>query len=389
MSRYAPHHHPLLVPVVLMLVAIGRLIGCLLPLRNRSGLFFFFPFYHTGGAERVHSQIVSCFKDQQPWIFFAKRSGDARFYRQFSQAGRCFDIGWLLKYSYPLSVGILAGLIGKHPDARVFGCNSLFYYLLLPHLPEHVRATDLLHALGGGAEQFALPVLERLQQRVVISLGVQNELVAWYRSNGVDPGLEQRITVIPNQVEIPQTVGKSAADGVLRLLYVGRGGDEKRVHLIGRAARICTEQGLAVEVTLAGDLDDAIAAEDRACCRLTGLISVGDQLSRLYQQADLLLITSSREGFPLTVMEGMAHGCVPVCTAVGGIPEHIRHQENGWLLPAGDDEAVVHALVQAVQTLSDNRHLLQQLSTAARHYADTRFSGEHFCEQYRDVIKGV
>ena len=165
MSRYAPHHHPLLVPVVLMLVAIGRLIGCLLPLRNRSGLFFFFPFYHTGGAERVHSQIVSCFKDQQPWIFFAKRSGDARFYRQFSQAGRCFDIGWLLKYSYPLSVGILAGLIGKHPDARVFGCNSLFYYLLLPHLPEHVRATDLLHALGGGAEQFALPVLERLQQR--------------------------------------------------------------------------------------------------------------------------------------------------------------------------------------------------------------------------------
>ena len=389
MIRYAPHHHPLLVPVVLLLVAIGRLIGRLLPLRNRSGLFFFFPFYHTGGAERVHSQIVSCFKDQQPWIFFAKRSEDARFYRQFSQAGRCFDIGWLLKYSYPLSVGILAGLIGKHPDARVFGCNSLFYYLLLPHLPEHVRATDLLHALGGGAEQFALPVLERLQQRVVISRGVQNELVGWYRSNGVDPGLEQRITVIPNQVEIPQTVGKPAADGVLRLLYVGRGGDEKRVHLIGRAARICAEQGLAAEVTLVGDLDNAIAAEDRACCRLTGLVSDGDQLSSLYQQADLLLITSSREGFPLTVMEGMAHGCVPVCTAVGGIPEHIAHRENGWLLPADDDKAVVDALVQAVQTLSADRSLLQQLSTAARQYAETRFSGERFCQQYCDVIRGV
>jgi len=285
--------------------------------------------------------------------------------------------------------GMRAGLIGKHPDARVFGSNSLFYNLLLPHLPKHVRATDLLHALGGGAEQFALPVLERLQQRVTISRGVQDELVAWYRSQGVDPRLEQRIKVIPNQVEIPQAVDKPVVDGVLRLLYVGRGGDEKRVHLIGRAARSCTEQGLAVEVTLVGDLDDTIIAEDRACCRVTGLVSDGDQLSRLYQQADLLLITSSREGFPLTVMEGMAHGCVPVCTAVGGIPEHIIHRENGWLLPADDDDAVVDALVQAVQTLSADRSLLQQLSTAARQYAETRFSGERFCEQYRDLIKGV
>ncbi len=375
-------------PIVRFVVCLGRLIGRLLPYYNPSGLFFFFPFYHTGGAEKVHSQIVSCFKEQQPWVFFAKRSADSGFYRQFEQAGRCIDLGWLLKYTYPLSTGILAGLIGKHPNARLFGCNSLYYYLLLPHLPDHVRATDLLHALGGGAEQYALPVLERLQQRVVISQAVRDELLTWYRTQGVDPRLDQRIMVIPNQVEIPQTVNKPAADGVLRLLYVGRGGAEKRVQLIGRAARICTEQGLAVEVTLAGDLDDAVAAEDRACCRLTGLISDSEQLAELYRQADLLLITSSREGFPLTVMEGMAQGCVPVCTAVGGIPEHIRHQENGWLLPAQDDNAVVEALLQAVKVLAADRALFQRLSAAARQYAENRFSGERFCEQYHDVIRG-
>jgi len=388
MSRYAPQHHPLLSPVVLLLVAIGRLIGGLLPFHNRSGLFFFFPFYHTGGAERVHSQIVACFKDQQPWVFFAKRSVDHGFYQQFAQAGRCFDCGWLLKYTYPLSVGILAGLIGKHPDARVFGCNSLFYYLLLSHLPEHVRATDLLHALGGGAEQFALPVLERLQQRVVISQTVRDELISWYRLHGVDTGLDQRILVIPNRIPIPPELHKPVGERPLRLLYVGRGGAEKRVQLIGRAARLCREKGLEVEVTLVGDLEDAVAAEDRACCHLTGLISDSEQLAELYRQADLLLITSNREGFPLTVMEGMAQGCVPVCTAVGGIPEHIRHQENGWLLPAEDDDVVVEALLQAVAALSADRRLLQRLSTAAYQYAAKNFSGERFCEQYQKVIKG-
>lgn len=389
MNRAAPHHHPLLVPALLPLVAIGRLIGRMLPVRNRSGLFFFFPFYHTGGAEKVHAEIVACFAGERPWVFFTKRSQERRHWKQFTDFARCFDIGRLLKYSYPVSSGILAGLIGKHPGARVFGCNSLFYYLLLPHLPDHVRATDLLHALGGGAEQYALPVLKRLQQRVVISQAVRDELIAWYRAHGVDPGLDQRITVISNQVEIPQTADKPAPDGVLRLLYVGRGGDEKRVSLIGRAARICREQGLAVEVTLAGELDDAIAVEDRACCRLTGLISDANLLSGLYQQADLLLITSSREGFPLTVMEGMAHGCVPVCTAVGGIPEHIVHLETGWLLPADDAEAVVDALVQAVRILSADRSLLQQLSTAARRYARANFSGERFCELYHSVIRGM
>lgn len=387
MNRHVPHH-PLLSPVVLLLVAIGRLIGGLLPFHNRSGLFFFFPFYHTGGAERVHSQIVACFKDQQPWVFFAKRSVDHGFYQQFAQAGRCFDCGWLLKYTYPLSVGILAGLIGKHPDARVFGSNSLFYYLLLPHLPEHVRATDLLHALGGGAEQFALPVLERLQQRVVISQTVRDELISWYRSHGVDTGLEQRILVIPNRIAVSPELHKPVEERSLRLLYVGRGGAEKRVQLIGHVARLCREQGLEVEVTLVGDLEDAIAAEDRAYCRLTGLISDSEQLAELYRQADLLLITSSREGFPLTVMEGMAQGCVPVCTAVGGIPEHIRHKENGWLLPAEDEAVVVSALYEAIVCLNTDRTLLKQLSLASHSYALKCFGGDSFCTQYHAAVLG-
>ncbi len=385
-SRGIPHHHPLLLPVVLLLVAIGRLIGGLLPFHNRSGLFFFFPFYHTGGAERVHSQIVTCFKDRQPWVFITKRSVDHGFYQQFAQAGRCFDYGWLLKYTYPLSVGILAGLIGKHPDARVFGCNSLFYYLLLPHLSEHVRATDLLHALGGGAEQFALPVLERLQQRVVISQTVWDELISWYRSHGVDTGLDQRILVIPNRIAVPPELHKPVEERPLRLLYVGRGGAEKRVELIGRFARQCHEQGVAVSVTLVGDLQGCLAAEDQACCNLTGLIFDAAVLARHYQQADLVLIVSSREGFPLTIMEGMANGCVPVCTAVGGIPEHIRHLENGWLLPDGDEDEIHAALLQAVTTLAADRTLLHHLSCAAADYAQQQFGGNSFCEQYRKVI---
>lgn len=368
-------------------VLLGRLIGRLLPFRNRSGLFFFIPFYHTGGAEQVHVDIVNCFTKEQPWVFFVKKSGDRRYLPQFRSAARCFDYGWLLKYTYPLSIGVLAGLIGRHANPRVFGCNALFYYLLLPYLPAHVRAVDLLHGLGGGAEQFALPVLERLEQRVVISAAVRDELLTFYRREGVDPTLDSRITVIANRVDVPATRSGKSSSGPLQVLFVGRGSEEKRVHLIGRVARLCAEQGLPVQVTLVGDVAGQLEKGDQTCCRLTGPLDHKNEITRCYQQAHLLLITSRREGFPLTVMEGMAQGCVPVCTAVGGIPEHIRHLENGWLLPTEDDDAVVAALCTALEQLSQDRSQLDRLSVAAFEYAQRHFSGERFCEEYRRTLK--
>lgn len=372
--------------LVRMIVAIGAFVGRLLPFINKSGLFFFFPFYHTGGAEKVHSDIVTCFGEERPWVFFAKLSKDTRFLERFKDSARCFDIPWLLKYGYPFSAGIVAGLISRHPSPQVFGCNSIFYYLLLPHLPKQVRTVDLLHALGGGAERFALPVLERLDQRVVISTAVRDELLAFYRSEGVDPALDSRITVIANQVEVPATMPEKSSCGPLQVLFAGRGSEEKRVHLIGQAARHCREQGLAVQFTLVGDLDGWLHEEDRPACTLTGLISSESALTELYRQSHLILISSSREGFPLTLMEGMAQGCVPICTAVGGIPEHIRHLENGWLLPVEDDNTVMTGICTAVERLSREKQLLERLSVAAFEYAQRQFGGERFCEEYRRIL---
>ena len=372
--------------IVRSVAQLGRLIGSLLPFHNPSGLFFFFPFYHTGGAEQVHADIVNCFTKERPWVFFVKRSGDRRYLPQFRSAARCFDFGWLLKYSYPFSVGLLAGLIGRHANPRVFGCNALFYYLLLPHLPAHVRATDLLHGMGGGVEQFALPVLDRLAERVVISAGVRDQLLAWYRGAGVEPALDSRIRVIANRVTVSADCPDKELDGPLQVLFVGRGSAEKRIHLVGRTARLCAELGINAAFTLVGDVADWLEPADLPFCTLTGVLYDQAALEQLYRNAHLIVITSNREGFPLTVMEGMAQGCVPVCTSVGGIPEHVVHQENGWLLPAEDDAAVVEALYEAVVCLNGDRTLLVRLSLASHDYALKNFDGGSFCMQYQMVV---
>ncbi|HAN38738.1 MAG TPA: hypothetical protein DCQ29_07525, partial [Chitinophagaceae bacterium] len=48
------------------LIAIGRCWGFLQPLPKQYEGVLFFPFYHTGGAEKVHSQIVQALAAVQP-----------------------------------------------------------------------------------------------------------------------------------------------------------------------------------------------------------------------------------------------------------------------------------------------------------------------------------
>lgn len=373
---------------VRLLIAAARLVGSLIPPGNGSSLFFFFPFMHVGGAERVHAEIAGCFGSERPWVFFTKRSDNDSFRELFPAEARLLNLWPLLKYGYPLSVGFLAGLINRRSGAVVFGSNSLFYYLLVPYLAPHVRCIDLLHAFGGAAEEFSLPVADRLDRRVVITGKTQADLAAQYRAHGLDAGLLERVVLIENKVPVPERCPQKRPGDRLGVLFVGRGSPEKRLHLVGRAASRCSARRVPADFSLVGDAGEAVAAEDRENCRFLGEVSDPRELEKIYACADVLVLTSSREGFPLVVMEAMAHGVVPVCTAVGGIPSHVRHEINGLLLEDGPEEQVVDQLAGAIARLAENRRELADLSRSAFDYAQRHFGGANFRAAYREAVFG-
>lgn len=375
-------------PLVRLLVRAAMAVGYLLPCRNRSSLFFFFPFLHVGGAERVHADIVGCFAGEKPWVFFTKKSDNRTFRGLFPQQARLFDIWPLLKYGYPFSVGVMAGLINRHREAAVFGSNSLFYYLLIPYLASHVRRVDLLHAFGGASDQFSLPVADRLDGRVVITEKTRQDIAEQYRAHGLGARLLERVVLIENRVPVPGRCPRRHESDRLSVIFVGRGSPEKRVHLVGRAASRCLARSIPADFSLVGDVGDAVESADRENCRLLGEVSDPRELEKIYALADLLVLTSSREGFPLVVMEAMARGVVPVCTAVGGIPFHVRHEINGLLLEDGADDRIVEQLTAAVARLAENRAELAELSRSAFDYASRHFSGADFCTAYREIVQG-
>ena len=160
--------------------------------------------------------------------------------------------------------------------------------------------------------------------------------------NGVDLGLFQ----IRSQKSVRTEMGWPEEP---TLLSVGNLLENKGHHLAIRALIHLTRFRLVI----AGE-----GPERKALESLTNQINVRsrvlflgrvdqDQLAKCYSAADMLVLPSSREGWPNVLLESMACGTPVVATRVGGIPEIVTSENAGCLMA----ERTVAALAEAVTGL--------------------------------------
>lgn len=91
---------------------------------------------------------------------------------------------------------------------------------------------------------------------------------------------------------------------------------------------------------------------------------------------------NNQDGLPTVLLEAMALGTPCVATPVTGIPEAIRHNDTGLLVPQHDPAA----LAAALQRLLDNAELRVHLATSARQLIEARFNVEHSAARLRAIF---
>ncbi len=135
-----------------------------------------------------------------------------------------------------------------------------------------------------------------------------------------------------------------------RFVCIGRLCEQKGQLLLLDAVRVLKEKGERFLLVLAGDgemrpiLERYIAQHElQDMVSITGWIS-GDQVRQELLAARAMVLPSFSEGLPVVVMEAMALGRPVLTTSIAGIPELVRHGADGWLIPAGDVDALVTAL---------------------------------------------
>lgn len=137
---------------------------------------------------------------------------------------------------------------------------------------------------------------------------------------------------------------------VRRLVFVGRLSEQKGGLLLIEAAQRLASRRDDFELVIAGDGDmradiDALIKSYnlQARVRITGWIDA-QRVQGEILAAQALVLPSFAEGLPVVIMEAMALKRPVISTYVAGIPELVRPDEHGWLVPAGDVEALVEAM---------------------------------------------
>lgn len=106
-------------------------------------------------------------------------------------------------------------------------------------------------------------------------------------------------------------------------------------------------------------------------------------VSQFYQISDLVLLLSEKESFGLTLLEAMKSGVVPIGSTAGGIKEVIKHEDTGYIVNVGDDEA---ASAYSIQLLT-NPELYHEMQTRMLEDVANRFSSDLIADQYEYYYK--
>lgn len=100
---------------------------------------------------------------------------------------------------------------------------------------------------------------------------------------------------------------------------------------------------------------ESLASQTHVASRVQFLGRVDqDQLAKCYSAADILVLPSSREGWPNVLLESMACGTPVVATRVGGIPEIVTSPSAGRLMAARTSAALAAAVTDLWQQMPDS-----------------------------------
>jgi glycosyltransferase involved in cell wall biosynthesis len=174
---------------------------------------------------------------------------------------------------------------------------------------------------------------------------------------------------LPSGLTPDQIGARARQPGPLHILFVGNLTPLKGLHTLLQAVAHLPKDDwrltVAGSLTMAADYVDTVrrqVARDGLGRQVTLLGAVPNAVVATHlAQSHVLAVPSFYEAFGIVYLEAMSFGLPIIASTAGGAHELVTHAQEGFLVPAGDADALAHHL----RTLSRDRESLCRLGQAA------------------------
>jgi len=151
-----------------------------------------------------------------------------------------------------------------------------------------------------------------------------------------------------------------------------------------KCARVIKDHGVVARFVLVGDPDphnpESVSIEQLNIWEKEGVVewwTHKKNMPSIYINASIICLPSYREGLPKALLEAASCGRPIVTYDVPGCREVVIDQVNGFLVPFKDTDAMVNA----IETLLDNKELCSQMGQKGRELVLNNFSQEQIAAE--------
>jgi glycosyltransferase involved in cell wall biosynthesis len=278
-------------------------------------------------------------------------------------------------------MGWLTLLFGRVHEIPVVG--QIHYDIFSPYAQTDVMGRGFIGWIRKRLTFLALPKFFALR---VVGRAIKKQLISH--------GLSHNVHVIPVPVTMIETASPSY-DAELsehpRITFVGKLYYPKNLPFWLDVARIISDKNPRVEFEIVGDGPLAQALKTKSGqlgltnrVRFRGNLPYKD-LSEIYRQADLFMLTSYYEGFGRVLVEAYAHGVPVIAPRITGVEDIIEDGKTGILCEPGN----AHEMAEKALNLIEQKELRLQMGQEGRKRVMQYFDPPHLAEAWINCLISV
>lgn len=241
--------------------------------------------------------------------------------------------------------------------------NSFKRKSIFINIAHFFKKKIVLHVHGGAFKEYVeknWDFVSSTISKVDIIVALSNSWKSYFEEKFSDT----KTIVVPNIVEDPQPFEANKKDKtIVEALFLGLICDNKGIFdLVETIHHNRTYLEGKFKLHIGGNGETARLCKYIEKHELSKIISFegwvdSTKKALLFSNCDVFILPSYIEGVPISILEAMTYRLPIISTNVGGIPEIVKHNENGYLHNPGEKEKLFEYMKAIVENKEKNKQM--------------------------------